>query len=92
MSEQKSLDATERVVEAYREWVALDPRPLSSVIREAADVEIRRLVEALDDVMGRLPHDFRGSTFWEDDDGTFMEHEWHKKARAILANAKGEQA
>ena len=46
--------------------------------------EVLRLRKHLSTVLGILPQDFRGSTFWEDDDGYFVEHQWHKEAREAL--------
>lgn len=52
MSEPKKTSAAaERVVQAFRTWGETDEdvRPASRVIREAADAEIRPLIEALEE-------------------------------------------
>ena len=62
-----------------------DLRAQLAAERAAHAAEVAGLRKHLSTVLGILPQDFRGSTFWEEDDGYFVEHQWHKEARAALA-------
>lgn len=49
------------------------------------DQRIAGLVADLREALGHIPHDARGSTFWEDDEGTYVECSWYTRLKNSLA-------
>ena len=46
---------------------------------ETAERKAEELAAALQSAIAHLPRDLRGNTWWEDDEGTWVEHEWSRK-------------